>query len=330
MSNLGNKVVLADMDDIEQVQSSINEVDQENDTHREEASAKFLEYDEKIGSLETEMEEVKKSVSDGKTLVANAITNKGVNTAIDAEFEVMATNIASITTIEQASADMTATAADMLNGKTAIVKGEVVTGSMADNGAINQTLSANGSYTIPEGYHNGNGKVSQNLTTKGATTYTPGTANQTIAADIYLTGDQTIVGDSNLVAGNIAKGKSIFGITGTYDPGSFIDILGSSTKVMKAQFGSAGQSTGFANYTGTYYSCSFEPPCSFSNILAFYDLSEHILFIPGKYAMYHSSGASASSTAGTWTQLSMNTLTNYDVKNLSGTVYQDKTFKIIS
>ncbi len=45
-----------------------------------------------------ELEEVKKSVSDGKAAVANAITNKGVSTMIDAEFAIMADNINSIIT----------------------------------------------------------------------------------------------------------------------------------------------------------------------------------------------------------------------------------------
>ena len=76
-----------------------------------------------------------------------------------------------------------ATADKILSGYTAYVKGNTITGS------------------IPS---------------KGATTYTPGTVNQTIASGQYLSGAQTIKGDSNLVASNIAKGKSIFGISGTY------------------------------------------------------------------------------------------------------------------
>lgn len=46
------------------------------------------------------IEDLKKSVSDGKELVANAITAKGVNTATDAEFATMATNISSIVTLD--------------------------------------------------------------------------------------------------------------------------------------------------------------------------------------------------------------------------------------
>ena len=58
--------------------------------------------------------------------------------------------------------------------------------------------------------------VGSGVTQKSATTYTPGTSNQTIASGTYLSGTQTIKGDSNLVAGNIKSGVSIFGVTGSY------------------------------------------------------------------------------------------------------------------
>ena len=91
------------------------------------------------------------------------------------------------------------------------------TGTMPNRGAVNQSLAINGSYTIPAGYHNGSGKVTQAIPTKGAQTYTPGTTNQTIAANQYLTGPQTIKGDPNLKAENIKKGVSIMGITGSFE-----------------------------------------------------------------------------------------------------------------
>lgn len=54
--------------------------------------------------------------------------------------------------------------------------------------------------------------------TKTATTHTPGSSSQTaVAAGTYCSGAQTLSGDSNLVAGNIKKGVSIFGVTGTYE-----------------------------------------------------------------------------------------------------------------
>jgi hypothetical protein len=59
--------------------------------------------------------------------------------------------------------------------------------------------------------------ATQSLTTKGAATITPGTADQTISAGRYLTGAQTIKGDSDLKASNIKKGVTIFNVTGSYE-----------------------------------------------------------------------------------------------------------------
>lgn len=58
--------------------------------------------------------------------------------------------------------------------------------------------------------------IGSGVTKKSATTYTPGTSDQTIASGQYLNGVQTIKGDSNLVAGNIKSGVSIFGVNGSY------------------------------------------------------------------------------------------------------------------
>lgn len=51
---------------------------------------------EKIDEIENTINGIKKSVSDGKTLVATAITSKGVATESTDSFEVMANNIQNI------------------------------------------------------------------------------------------------------------------------------------------------------------------------------------------------------------------------------------------
>lgn len=71
----------------------------------------------------------------------------------------------------------TATAPDILSGKTAWVNGAQVTGSMPDNGAVTKEMTAGETYTIPAGYHNGSGTV----TAPTVASETPGTA---VAGDI--------------------------------------------------------------------------------------------------------------------------------------------------
>lgn len=71
----------------------------------------------------------------------------------------------------------TATAPQILVSQTAWVDGEQVEGTMPNNGTVNQQLSAGGSYTIPQGYHSGSGKV----TAASLASQTQGTAT---ASDI--------------------------------------------------------------------------------------------------------------------------------------------------
>ena len=110
-----------------------------------------------------------------------------------------------------------ATAGYILTGYNAWVNGSNVSGSMANQGNVSQSLAANGSYTIPAGWHAGAGVVNQSLATQGAVNVTPGTANKTAcAANRWTTGSIIILGSSSLVASNIRNGVTIFGVRGTY------------------------------------------------------------------------------------------------------------------
>lgn len=60
------------------------------------------------------------------------------------------------------TADGTMVAADLLSGKIGHSKGNKIVGAMANNGAKTASLNCGGSYVIPEGYHNGSGKVTAN------------------------------------------------------------------------------------------------------------------------------------------------------------------------
>lgn len=63
--------------------------------------------------------------------------------------------------------------------------------------------------------YSGGTKYTGSINSKSAQTYTPTTSDQTISAGQYLSGAQTIKGDANLTAGNIAKNVTIFGVTGS-------------------------------------------------------------------------------------------------------------------
>ena len=57
------------------------------------------------------------------------------------------------------TSDATSIESDILVGKTAYVNDVKITGTMVNNGAIQENINADESYTIPAGYHNGSGVV---------------------------------------------------------------------------------------------------------------------------------------------------------------------------
>lgn len=84
--------------------------------------------------------------------------------------------------------DANAIAAEILTTKTAYVKGSKITGSMPNNGAVSGTISTKaGQYTVPQGYHDGSGKVGIDSTEQ-----------------------------AKIIASNIKSGVTILGVEGSY------------------------------------------------------------------------------------------------------------------
>lgn len=87
--------------------------------------------------------------------------------------------VAAIPEAYQDVTSVTASASDVLTGKVYVTaNGAVTAGEMINNGAVDKTIDVvSVSYTIPAGYHNGNGKVKLVLETK---TVTPTKTSQEI------------------------------------------------------------------------------------------------------------------------------------------------------
>lgn len=91
-------------------------------------------------------------------------------------------------TYDSDTSDATATLDEVLSGETFYANGSKVTGNMTNNGAVTGTISTKAQqYTIPQGFHDGSGKVSISSTEQ-----------------------------AKIIAGNIKSGIQILGVTGTY------------------------------------------------------------------------------------------------------------------
>lgn len=90
-------------------------------------------------------------------------------------------------TYDSNTSNDTVIASEILATKTAHARGTALTGTMPNNGAVSGTISTvSGEYTVPQGYHDGSGKVSISSTEQ-----------------------------AKIIAGNIRQGVTILGVEGT-------------------------------------------------------------------------------------------------------------------
>lgn len=94
------------------------------------------------------------------------------------------------------SQDATVKVAEILEGKTAYARKTKLTGTMPNNGSVKFTIDMlSKEISIPQGYHDGSGKVS------------------------ILSTEQT-----KLIASNIRQGVTILGVEGTLEPSSAVKV----------------------------------------------------------------------------------------------------------
>lgn len=137
---------------------------------------------------------VNKVIYGGNTLIdltADTITADKLASGITAH-DKSGASITGTNTFDVDSTDATAAVAEILATKTAYARGTKLTGTMPNNGGISETISTKDEeITIPQGYHDGSGKVSLDPDEK-----------------------------AKLIPGNILRGVKLFGVTGDCEPSS--------------------------------------------------------------------------------------------------------------
>ena len=194
-------------------------------------SASNVSYDNVSSGMSSDnvqdaIDELFTSASNGKELIADAITGMGVSTSANDTYATMAGNIEKIETgIDISDATLTA-ASELKKDIVAYSKtGKRIVGSLGQ-GTVNKpsiSVSTAGKITASTSYTSGiigSSTVSNTyqLTTQDETTITPGTSKKTaVAAGKYTTGPVYVEGDSDLVPSNIKSGVNIFGVSGSTD-----------------------------------------------------------------------------------------------------------------
>lgn len=132
---------------------------------------------------------INKVVYGGNTLIdltADTITPDKLTEGVTAHDKSGAV-ITGTNTYDADTQDATAAVAEILKDKTAYARGTKLTGTMPNNGAVSGSITTKtGQYTVPQGYHDGSGKVQISSTEQ-----------------------------AKIIAANIREGVTILGVTGT-------------------------------------------------------------------------------------------------------------------
>lgn len=120
-------------------------------------------------------------------LTADTITPSDLASGVTAH-DASGAIITGTSTKDSDTSDDTALVGEILSGKTAHARGTLLTGTMPNNGSVSGTITTKAQeYSVPQGYHDGSGKVKIDTTEQ-----------------------------AKIIEGNIKAGVQILGVTGTY------------------------------------------------------------------------------------------------------------------
>ena len=148
-------------------------------------------------------------LSNGTTLIdltGDTVTAADVLSGVTAHDKSGAPIIGSCTYDSDTSND-TAAVSEILATKTAHARGAQLVGTMTNNGAVSGTISTKaGTYTVPQGYHDGSGTVAIASTEQ-----------------------------AKIIAGNIKSGVTILGVQGDYSGAAITSQSKSATPSWSSQ-----------------------------------------------------------------------------------------------
>jgi hypothetical protein len=151
-------------------------------------------------------------------------------------------SVSSTTTIPT---DGNAATSDVLTGKTFYSGGSKKTGTMTNRGAWTSTATSNGSVTIPAGYHNGSGKVTVNVASSSAASYTQIKLSTSVSSSVssfIVNGLPSGLSDSDIVfiylirygvdAGSVGSTEVISGMVNNLSSTCAVNIKSASGKIL--------------------------------------------------------------------------------------------------
>ena len=208
------------------------------------------ELQEQVADLNKQIEDLNNQINDLKEQIEEKdIQIADLQKEVAAKQETINDLQGQLDSLNSQLAQTNATAAHILKNYKAYSGGKLLVGTMVNNGAVSASLNAGQSYTIPEGYHNGSGKVTAN----SLASQTQGTATAEDIAEgkiAYVNGQKVIGTGKNFSGGIKLDGYSLQFSTSV----SGVGLTGSLSLYKD------GNQIGTQTFSGSVYSLTINNP----------------------------------------------------------------------